>query len=591
VATAFQENAFQDQGDAFQIDGAVTIDAALSATGTGTATFVGESTVAQPFSMTGTGTASFVGASTSAQPFSMTGTGTATFVGVADFNAVLSATGTGAGTPRTNLALRSEELDDATWSLLGATVSADATTAPNGSSTADRLVEDSGTSPHNIRQTVSIVSGDTYTWSIYVKAAERTGLGISIANVPFTIGLFATIDLTLGAITNAASFGGATYVSSSITNVGNDWYRVTLTGAIAAASVVVVGSLHNPSGTVNYAGDGTSGAYFWGAQYEAGAFASGYIPTTSAAVTAQTNDIFVSSATDAKAFSMTGTGTATYVGASQADSILSATGTGTATFEGVEVVTVAPFAMTGTGTALFIGASTADASVSATGTGTALFVGASQADALLSATGTANVSWVGASFVDGVLSIVGTGTALFGFANDGDGALAATGTGTALLIGASDADAALSADGTGTAAFLAEALLDTALSATGTGDASFVGAFDTAAAPDTGVQDGGGYDVGAEASRLRAESKKKKRKKKVALNELDGLLLELKGQIAPWQQAKAYETEQALYRETLARGEALDASDTLQRIEAEIVNLKELLAEIDEEEAVMLLLM
>jgi hypothetical protein len=57
-----------------------------------------------------------------------------------------------------------------------------------------------------------------------------------------------------------------------------------------------------------------------------------------------------------------------FVGASTANGTLSATGTGTADFVGLEIQSAAPFSMTGTGTATFVGAATADGVLSATGT-------------------------------------------------------------------------------------------------------------------------------------------------------------------------------------------------------------------------------
>jgi hypothetical protein len=613
VASAFQSNAFQEQDDAFQIDNPFQ-DGALSATGTGTATFVGASTSAQPFSMTGTGTASFVGASTAVAALSATGTGTATFVGVADFLAALSATGTFNGPPVTNLVVRSQELDNASWTTTRSSITADTTTAPDATLTAEKLVEDgSVTTTHYVRSAeATVAASTTYTASIYVKAAERTAVGFGYFGTGAAKGIYLHADLATGVLNTGGTgeFGGASKTSETIADVGGGWYRLTLTGSVSTDVTALLHlALQNPVQTNDYTGDGTSGAYAWGAQIEIGAVASEYIPTTSAAVTVNRPFVGASQADSALSatgtgtatfvglaiqsaapFSMTGTGTATFVGAPFASGVLSATGTGTATFDGLAINTVAPFAMTGTGTATFVGAATADGLLSATGTGTASFVGVSTAAAALSATGTATVSLVGASFSNGVLSIVGTGTALFGFANDGDGAISATGTGTALLAGASDADAALSATGTANVDFVGEGVAgatDAVLDATGTGTATFVGAFDAAAQPEAPATAGGAGAPGA----WRDHYKGRKRRKKDALEELDELLVDLRGQIVPWQKAKAYQAEQALYRETLARGEALDASDTLQRIETEIVNLKELLAEIDEEEAVMLLLM
>lgn len=72
-------------------------DGALSATGTGTATFTERSTTTAPavFSATGTGTGSFVAAVTESRAASMTGTGTATFGGNSLIPVPFSMTGTG----------------------------------------------------------------------------------------------------------------------------------------------------------------------------------------------------------------------------------------------------------------------------------------------------------------------------------------------------------------------------------------------------------------------------------------------------------------------------------------------------------------
>jgi hypothetical protein len=68
-----------------------------------------------------------------------------------------------------------------------------------------------------------------------------------------------------------------------IENAGNGWYRCSLYQASGIIALSL--GLLNNSGTISYAGDGTSGAYFWGAQLEDAAYATSYIPTTTASVT------------------------------------------------------------------------------------------------------------------------------------------------------------------------------------------------------------------------------------------------------------------------------------------------------------------
>jgi hypothetical protein len=179
---------------------------------------------------------------------------------------------------RTNLLTYSEQLDNAAWSKTRSSVSANATTAPDGTTTADKIVEDStATSTHFIVQTASVVSGTTYTYSGFFKAAGRS----TFLFYASSLGANVQVDLTA----KTATGGGTGFVSCSIEEYPNSWFRVKLTyteNTTAARSHAVFLS---SSGNTTYSGDGSSGIYAWGLQLEVGTFATSYIFTTSAQVT------------------------------------------------------------------------------------------------------------------------------------------------------------------------------------------------------------------------------------------------------------------------------------------------------------------
>jgi hypothetical protein len=168
-----------------------------------------------------------------------------------------------------NLFTNSEAFENAAWVKGNSTVTANATVAPNGTTTADKSVENTATSTHQITQQTAFVSGTSYTWSFYVKAAERSAVRVLFPAAAFTSNLTANFDLATGAwITSSpAPSAGLTLASQ---DVGNGWYRISATATATASlnQTILLYLLNTPSGTGSYTGDGTSGIFIWGAQLE-----------------------------------------------------------------------------------------------------------------------------------------------------------------------------------------------------------------------------------------------------------------------------------------------------------------------------------
>ena len=171
---------------------------------------------------------------------------------------------------RTNLLLRSEEFDNASWTKFGATVSANTQTAPNGTANADSLIEDSSTGLHVVFQDTTASSLVTQTLSVYAKANQRIRVSLQAAEAGTGNAVAATFNLSTGAVVSQSNSGTGSGASASIVAVGNGWYRCIVTGIPSTTGTTIRSHAYvaNDANQINYTGDGTSGLFIWGAQLE-----------------------------------------------------------------------------------------------------------------------------------------------------------------------------------------------------------------------------------------------------------------------------------------------------------------------------------
>lgn len=168
---------------------------------------------------------------------------------------------------RTNLALYSQQFDDAYWLKSNVTVTTNQEISPDGTQNAD-LLSATGGATGFLYKSFTLTTGSSYTFSIYVKKKTVTGSSNRF-RINFVDNLFVDFSSSVPVIT-----GG----SGSIVSSANSFYRIitTVTPAVASNILYIY-----PDGNNNSADE----YYIYGAQLESGSYSSTYIPTTSTTVT------------------------------------------------------------------------------------------------------------------------------------------------------------------------------------------------------------------------------------------------------------------------------------------------------------------
>ena len=159
----------------------------------------------------------------------------------------------------------SEAFDDATWLKTSCSVVANSIAAPDGTITAETIVEASDTAAtHYLLQTTAGTADADQTYTVYAKPNGRTQLFFQ-GRGKDNISRGAYYDLTGEGSTSGVS-AGATVSIRKIGSAG--WYRCTISynlgsGGIGPLLIIYLVS----AGAATYNGDGSSGVYLWRAQH------------------------------------------------------------------------------------------------------------------------------------------------------------------------------------------------------------------------------------------------------------------------------------------------------------------------------------
>lgn len=200
--------------------------------------------------------------------------------------AVQGAVNEGLGGPRRRIGRQNtitapNDFASGSWAKSQATIVSNVARAPDGSMTADRLVDNANNSLHYVTQAIfdplAVLGGSNprgmRTWSIFAKADTMSGFIVAVDNT----NQGAYFDLSLGVVALPFPAPGGFAECRRVTSDG--WFLCSVTADISVAGAVspVFATSSDPYAPIGaYVGSGT-GVLIWGAQCTAGMGVSDYV--------------------------------------------------------------------------------------------------------------------------------------------------------------------------------------------------------------------------------------------------------------------------------------------------------------------------
>ena len=175
--------------------------------------------------------------------------------------------------------------------------------SPDGITTVNCIAETAVAGEHYaLDRSIAVTAGTVYTWSFYAKAYTGTARKAYVRIATAATASF-SVDLTTG----IGSGSGTNYISSGSQLLANGWVRCWVTFVAASTgNIVARAQFVRASDNLSiYTGETTAGMYLWGAQFEKGFTATGYVPTSGIAVNTENNLLTYSQQFDNAAWNKT----------------------------------------------------------------------------------------------------------------------------------------------------------------------------------------------------------------------------------------------------------------------------------------------
>lgn len=182
-----------------------------------------------------------------------------------------------------NALLYSDQIDNAAWTKANVTITANGATAPDGTTTADAIVENSATAQHYVQQSVARASAaeDTCAYGYFKRGAGARNIRLIAGDSSLSNYGQAYFDLGAGTVSAGSINGSATNPRAFIRAAWDGWYFCSVVVRLPTSTGLTNYADLTDGTTTGYTGDGTSSVYAW----RLGAARSG-VPTRGALTTA-----------------------------------------------------------------------------------------------------------------------------------------------------------------------------------------------------------------------------------------------------------------------------------------------------------------